>query len=126
MHNDCIVKDVRQAWIRLTDSEVSQQARSNTVEVNGNEDTGGTMHVATSTRANGSGKPQQVNGSRSAKAREVGAGESAWEGSLEVKLQIKTEGEDESREITGKAVITDLRKRTWEQNITCLFCRKPL
>ena len=136
------MKDAKdRAWARLTNPKGSEEANSDTIEVNGNEETGETIQVADRTKAktNGSKKMQAaVNGSKGAsskgrrfKAKKGDPAENPWTGLLEAKLERKpaAEGEDESGEITGKVLITDLRDdkgKIWEETLTCLFCRKPL
>lgn len=140
MHEDCILKDAKnRAWARLTNPKASEEATSDTIEVNGDEEAGETIQVAPKTKAIGSRKSQAaVNESRVASSRggtkkksKVKKGEYPWEGSLEAKLQMKPASEDEEAptEITGKVLITDLRddeEKSWEEQLTCLHCRKPL
>jgi len=140
MHEECILKDAKnRAWTRLMNPNASEEATSDTIEVNGDEETGETIQVAPKSRANGPKKSHAaVNGSRAAPSRggtkkktKVNKGEYPWEGSLEAKLQMRPAADDEEAlaEITGKVLITDIRddeEKSWEEQLTCLHCRKPL
>lgn len=144
LHEECLLEDAKErAWARLTNSKASDEANSDTIEVNGNDEAGETIQVAPRTKAKGPRKSQAaVNGSSRAasgkgslrgrnKAKKGDAEVHPWTGLLEAKLERKpvAEGEDESSEITGKVLITDLRddkEQTWKEPLTCLFCRKPL
>ena len=138
MHEDCVLKDAKdQAWARLTNPKAEEEVNSDTIEVNGNDDAGETIQVALRPKTNGSAKSRgAINGSKTASGKGSAKGKSrgrkderepAWEGSLDAKLQMKpsAEGEEDSGEITGKVLITDLREdeeKTWEEQLSCLFC----
>ena len=141
MHEDCIVKDASEkAWTSLTKPKSSEEPGSDTIEVNGDAENEETIQVVTK-GSETSETPVAVNGTKSklgrghwkrkSKGKKADPVESTWVGNVEAKLekQPPAEGEDESTEITGKVILTDLRgedSKTWDEPAICLFCNTPL
>lgn len=124
--------------------EEDAQATNEDAKSAGNGDLGGTIEVALKgakrlarnvsemVGAVAKQSPAPIPTKKKPKMRKVENGLGSWEGKLEARIETKTKAEnddDETQEITGKLLITDLRgdePKVLEETLICPNCEKPL
>ncbi|MCJ1354639.1 MAG: hypothetical protein MMC33_004628 [Icmadophila ericetorum] len=147
LHEDCIVKAaLKKVFEGQSDQVDDEDAKAKDPKTEGNGDLSGTIEVAlNSARKLARGMQEMVGAvtkqspvptptpaKKKPKMRKVENGLGSWEGKLEAKIETKPKAEtddDETQEITGKLLVTDLRgdePKILEETLVCPNCEKPL